>query len=148
MTVNWHRRIWTVEANNGTPDAVPDELFQDNATNKFWLEAAVGDTEIEVENGTDTAVVNRAGFRVGFEPNAVAEGWAVGWLLVPLGHKPYGPGPFDPKTERLEGIGVVRGAPARLRIFVDKTTPTDKLVIRLGTPLTQGAEGLALAHPD
>jgi hypothetical protein len=150
MAVNWSRKIWTVQKNNANPaDPVPDELYQDGASNQFWLNLDFGTTDEETASGdsVDEAVA-RAGFRVGAEPFAVAEGWRAHWLLVPKGKNAYDPDNLDGDTERLEGIAKVRGKLARLRLYRTEINGKEALVIRLGVPATDGAQGVATAYPD
>jgi len=149
MTVNWSRKLWTVQQTNTNPaDQVPDSLYEDGESNQFWLDLDVGTTEEESEDQSTLDTVTRAGFRVGSESDALAEGWRVGWLLVPKGKNPYDPNNIDTDTERLEGIGLLRGQKRRLRLFQTEIDGKEALVIRLGVPLADGAEGLATAYPD
>jgi hypothetical protein len=149
MAVNWSRKLWTVQKDNKNPaDPVPDVLYQDGASNQFWLKLDVGTTEEESAAGDAVDTVTRAGFRVGAEPHAVAEGWKARWLLVPKGKNAYDPNTLDGDTERLEGIANVRGQPARLRLYRTVINGKEALVVRLGVPLADGAEGVATAYPD
>jgi hypothetical protein len=147
MALNWHRKIWVVDADNGTTTGVPDPLFKDGASNRFWLDPIVGETEQESEDYDSLVTVTRAGFTVGFEPHAMEYGWE-GLILVPRGERDYDPGDFDQTTNRLEAIVTIDGTKRRIRLFIDETSGEEVLVIRLGIPLTLGSEGLATARPE
>lgn len=147
MALNWHRRIWVVQEDNGTANPVPDSLFKSGASNRFWLDPVTGETQQESEDFTAVVTVTRAGFTVGFDANAMEYGWE-GLLLVPRGHRDYDPGDLDNTTARLEAITVIDGNQRRIRLFIDTTSGSEQLVVRLGVPVSSGAEGLAVAHPE
>lgn len=147
MALNWHRRVWVVDEDNGTPNPVPDSLYKSGATNRFWLDQIVGETEQESEDFTSIVKVVRAGFTAGFDVNTMEYGWN-NLLLVPRGSKDYDPAAVDKTTARLEAITVIDGVKQRLRLFLDMTSGDEVLVVRLGTPLASGADGIAIAHPE
>jgi hypothetical protein len=146
---NWHRKIWNIQKANPNPpgDPVPDNLYEDDQSNQFWLDCDVGTTEEETADGTALQTATRAGFRVHSEPEALAEGWNAGWLLLPKGKNPYDPNALDLDTERLEGIAVIRGVKKRLRLYSTVVDGKEALVIRLGIPCSNGSQGLAVAYP-
>jgi hypothetical protein len=136
--VNWHRKIWVVAPTLKDGTEANDDFYKNGAKNEFWLEPAVA---------PDAPTLC---FTVGFELGQMEHGWQ-DWVLFPAGEIPFDPDedPTD-DTERLEGTREIDGVERELRLYVEAATDDEpeKMHIALGFPDGDGADGIAVAHPE
>jgi hypothetical protein len=138
--VNWHRKLWVVAPTleNQTGTEANDDFFKDGATNEFWLEPA------PAPDGVTLC------FTVGSQPGQLEHGWQ-DWVLFPAGETPFDPDAIPtPDTERLAGTRIFGGVERELRLYVEAATndAPEKMHIELGFPEGDGADGIAVAHPE
>jgi hypothetical protein len=133
--VNWHRKIFKIQAPPAGSSALSNAFFKPGGTNEIWFVpvAAVGE--------------GRTCFTVGFDTDQAGPLWK-GWFLFDEGTEELGASPAvpGPSTRRLEGERVVGADLKALRVFIQLEAGIEHLIVKIGPPGDPGDQGIAIGH--